>query len=117
MIGKISRVILFVGDVEKTAEFYQDVLGLKLAGPPEEGWIELNGGGCNLALHVARGKYKKGGDSPAKIVFGVKNVAAAKKTIEKHGCEMGKIFKFGKIQFCDGRDPEGNPFQISSRGV
>ncbi|MEZ4824227.1 MAG: hypothetical protein R2942_18275 [Ignavibacteria bacterium] len=47
----------------------------------------------------------------------MKDVAKAKALIESRGCKMGKIVTFGKLNFCDGSDPEGNKFQISNRGM
>ena len=52
-----------------------------------------------------------------KIVFGVKDVIKSKALIEERGLKMGNIITFGDLNFCDGKDPEGNVFQISSRGM
>lgn len=115
MSGKISRIILFVSNVKKCAEFYRDVLEMKVIGKIDPGWTELKGGSCNLALHKASGKYLRNGMSPYKIVFKTKDVARKKSLLEKKNCPMGKIFSFDGMNFCDGSDPEGNKFQISDR--
>ncbi len=113
----ISRIILFVSDVRAVAEFYQKYFGLEPVGPEEEGWLELAAGGCNLALH--RGKLPPGESrvTPAKIVFSVADVHAAVAQFAKEGLKFGKIHEWNGIAFADARDPEGNPIQISSRGV
>ena len=115
MIGKIARIIIFVSNVPEVAGFYRDVLGLKITGEIDPGWTELSSGSCNIALHSSAVARKFKGDTKVKIVFGVKDVSKAKALIEKRGGVMGKIIVFGKIKFCDGRDPEGNVFQISNR--
>ncbi|WP_374135014.1 hypothetical protein [Sphingomonas sp.] len=40
--------------------FYRDILGLKVVGA-EPGWLDLDGGGCRLALHEAQ--FERGGRS------------------------------------------------------
>ena len=54
-------------------------------------------------------------ESPAKVVFQVDDVPAAKAALEEDGVRMSEILTWEGIQFCDGRDPAGNPFQISTR--
>lgn len=115
MNGNITRIILFVKDVPKVSEFYREILGMKVIGKVDPEWTELNGGGCNLALHKAHKTYLRKVASPAKIVFETKDVAKTKRLIEKRKCKMGKIISFDGIKFCDGEDPEGNKFQISNR--
>lgn len=115
MQGKIVRVILFVKDTVKCAEFYRDVLGLKIIGKINTEWIELKAGGVCLALHKSGMADSKRKDSNVKIVFGAKDVSKLKKEIESKGCKMGKIISFDDIKFCDGYDIEGNRFQISDR--
>ena len=119
----LNRVIVFVANVQKCAQFYADVFGfskLKSDQPPTE-WIELETGGCRLAFHKARGP--KGpintptgsAASPHKIVFYARNVEAAREKLVARGATMGNALKCGKLVLCDGRDPEGHAFQISNR--
>ena len=122
-LAPLGRVIIFVGDVEKCAAFYQKVFGFKPleSESPSDEWLELETGGCRLAFHKARGK--KGAIShptgsptdPHKIVFFSKNVSNTRQTLVKRGARMGKVLTFGKLQMCDGQDPEGHRFQISNR--
>lgn len=112
----ISRIILFVKDVEKVAAFYQQHFGLEQVGEPEKGWLELNGGGVNLALHKAHGSGS-GEDSPAKICFACEDVHAQVAKFEAEGLKFKKIFDWNGFSFADTADPEGNPIQISSRGL
>ena len=116
-IGAISRVMLFVKDVPTVAAFYRDKLGLQPLGEITPEWVELQTGSCTVALHKAGKPLIERGDASAKIVFGVKDVAAGKALLESRGVKMGKINSFSGIDICDGKDPEGNLFQISSRGM
>ena len=117
LIGRMTRVMLFVKDVPGVAAFYRDVLGLEVVGEMTKGWVELRAGECTVALHSAAHPLSARGKASAKIVFGVADVSAAKKLIEGRGVKMGKIQSFSGIDICDGKDPEGNLFQISSRGM
>ncbi|MHA3772386.1 VOC family protein [Verrucomicrobiota bacterium sgz303538] len=113
----ISRIILFVQDVPKVAAFYQLHFGLQPINSDEDGWLELEAGGCNLALH--RGKLPPGerACSPAKVVFAVSDVHEAVKRYAASGLKFGKVHEWNGFAFADTKDPEGNPIQISSRGL
>ena len=116
-IGAVSRIMLFVYDVPKVAAFYRDILGLQPLDEITREWVELQAGSCTVALHHAGKPLSERGAASAKIVFGVKDVPAAKALLEARGVKMGKICSFSGIDICDGKDPEGNLFQISSRGM
>jgi catechol 2,3-dioxygenase-like lactoylglutathione lyase family enzyme len=119
MIGSMNRVILFVEDVSKCTAFYRDVLGLQQTGYADEGWVPFDAGGCLLTLHKATsGKRPSKGTRSVQIVFKVSDVAAARESLTAKGVDMGKLCDVdGEFAFCDGADPEGNLFQISSRGI
>lgn len=108
---KIRRVIIFTSRMESMATFYGDVLGLKVAGR-EEGWIDFDAGQCHLALHADGGRP---GKRPPKIVFYASDVAAVRAEVVKRGAKMGKVVSAKKFDMCNGADPDGNPFQLSSR--
>ena len=123
MLAPLNRIIIFVGDVQKCADFFRDVFGFTAVpgdDDPAE-WIELDTGGCRLAFHKARGGkgrigFPTGGSrNPHKIVFFAENVAAVRELLVKRGAKMGKLHQFGKLILCDGDDPEGHKFQISNR--
>ncbi|MCW1921418.1 VOC family protein [Luteolibacter arcticus] len=117
MPAHIGRIILFVADVPKVAAFYEQHFGLEPLEPAEDGWIELRAGGCNLALH--RGKLPEGAhaQSRAKIVFSVRDVRAEVERLTREGLKFGKVHDWNGFSFADTKDPEGNPIQLSSRGV
>jgi predicted enzyme related to lactoylglutathione lyase len=57
------------------------------------------------------------GRSPAKIVFAVKDVHGARERFAANGLKFGKVHEVNGFAFANARDPEGNPIQISSRGL
>jgi catechol 2,3-dioxygenase-like lactoylglutathione lyase family enzyme len=113
---KMKRVILFVRDVPIVGAFYRDILGLSEVVSPDDPkeWLEFSAGACNLALHHG-GVESKGRSRPPKIVFYSETVAEARAALIKKGVKMGALQTTENFQFCDGRDPEGNHFQVSSR--
>ncbi|MEZ6012556.1 MAG: VOC family protein [Hyphomonas sp.] len=107
----IRRIILFTSKMEAMTAFYRDVIGLKVAGR-EPGWVDFDAGACHLALHDDGGKP---GNRPPKIVFHAKDVAAARGTLVRRGVKMGPVVSATTFDMCNGKDPDGNPFQVSSR--
>ena len=79
----------------------------------EDGWVDFKAGACSLALHAGKSVI---GNRPPKIAFYAADVAAARATLVKRGlADAGKIASTGNFDMCDCKDPDGNPFQISSR--
>ena len=108
---RFRRIIIFTSHLEAMESFYRDVIGLKVAGR-EDGWVDFDAGECRLALHVGGGKP---GNRPPKIVFHASDVAAAQTALVKRGAKMGKVVSAKHFDMCNGKDPDGNPFQVSSR--
>src|SRR5919198_2018924 len=48
---RLSRIILYVQDVERLAAFYRAMLGLRVNEAIEGEWAVLEAGPCQLALH------------------------------------------------------------------
>jgi predicted enzyme related to lactoylglutathione lyase len=113
---QVARVILYVKDIPKVAQFYQAHFGLVALPGARPGWLELapRNGGCSIALHQASAAQKRG--SEIKIVFGVRDVAVFKKERESSGLKFGVVHEVGSFKFSNAKDPAGNSIQISSRG-
>jgi len=113
----IVRVILYVRDLPKVANFYQKHFGMKPLPSDDAGWLELesNSGDCNIALHRAASSQKSG--AAIKIVFGVSNVRQFMKERETERLKFGPIHDTGTFEFANAKDPAGNSIQISSRGL
>ncbi len=113
----LTRVIIFSSRVAALADFYRRAFGFAIVGTAADDWIELSSGGCNLAIHGTARDTRRKGDSGIKLVFGTTRVAAVRRRLTKLGIAMGAVCAFDGISMCDGKDPDGNRFQISSRGM
>ena len=112
------RVILYVKNIPKVAEFYQRHFGLTPLPSDAKGWLEMTtgaSGGCTIALHQASTAQKSG--AAIKLVFGVEDVAKFKSEREAEGLKFGPIHTFANFEFANAKDPAGNSVQISSRGL
>ena len=107
---KMARVILFTGQMDAMSKFYGQVLGLRQV-TNEKGWREFAAGGVRIALHS--GPSSPGRKGP-KIVFYAKDVAAQHETLVARGAKFGAV-RQGEFCLCDGKDPDGNPIQLSDR--
>jgi uncharacterized protein len=114
-VGPLSSVILFVADMPKMRAFYEQVIGLSPVGHADANWVTYDTGGVPLSLHTQTPGKRSGGGA-AQLVFRVDDVVTARETLLKRGAPwMGKPFSGQGLSFCDGRDPEDNLFQISTR--
>ena len=112
----LARVIIFTPNVKRVVDFYRSCFDLDVIGEATDEWTELGAGGCNIAFH----KTSETGterDGWTKIVFCSDDVKAERSRLENMGIEMSDVSTYGEIEMCDGRDPDGNYFQVSSRGV
>ena len=118
MIVRLTRVILYVHDVDKLSAFYREAFGFV---PVEEiagEWAVLRAGAGELALHRVGAAYRgmtPAGESNTKLVFSVDApIADKRQALLQLGVPMGEIKSYGTTgPLCDGRDPEGNVFQIA----
>jgi catechol-2,3-dioxygenase len=108
---KMARVILFTGQMDSMSEFYGQVLGLKQISS-EKGWREFAAGGARIALHS--GPSSPGRKGP-KIAFYAEDVAAVREKLIARGAKFGKVRQWDELFLCDGKDPDGNPIQLSNR--
>jgi hypothetical protein len=108
---KMARVILFTGRMDAMSKFYGEVLGLKKISE-EKGWKEFAAGAARIALHS--GPSSPGRKGP-KIVFHARDVAALREKLVGRGARFGKVRQGETFCLCDGKDPDGNPVQLSDR--
>lgn len=73
----LNRLVIYAGNVEETARFYEKHFGFKATILPGDRIIELvaQDGGANIMLHQAA-KGQRGGQSAVKLVFDVEDVEA-----------------------------------------
>ena len=108
---EMARVILFTAQIDEMSRFYGQVLGLEQV-TNEKGWREFAAGGARIALHS--GPSSPGTKGP-KIVFYAKDVASVRETLVARGARFGRVRQGEIFCLCDGRDPDGNPIQLSDR--
>jgi catechol-2,3-dioxygenase len=119
---RVAQTILFVEDVPRMQAFYQGALGLDVLSE-EPGWVRLDAGGVVFALHAMRPGPKsqrteppiERADACIKVCFHVEDVEAARAALVAAGTRMRQVNRHGDMSFCDGIDPEGNVFQITTR--
>lgn len=111
----MTRIIYFTNKMKLMTAFYRDTLGLDSIEDPKNSpseFIEFDAGACTIALH------KGSSGTPAsrtKIVFFVEDVGETREELIRRGVKMGKFNPQSSLHICDGKDPEGNKFQISNR--
>ena len=73
----LSRLVIYAGNVEETARFYEKYFGFKATSLPGDRIVELiaQDGGANVMLHQAA-KGQRSGQSIVKLVFDVEDVEA-----------------------------------------
>lgn len=113
MKARIGRVIMYVKDFEGLAAWYCATFGLKLKlSRPDARWVEVDmGRGVVLAFHG--GGHPKDYKRPPQIMFEVPDIEAACEELRQKGVKMGKIGRWEHVSWAHGKDPEGNPFQLT----
>jgi catechol-2,3-dioxygenase len=113
---RLAQAILFVHDVAQMKAFYTDMLGLSVI-EDEPGYVRLDDGGCVLMLHAIRepASATPRHDSFLKLAFHSDDVARTRTALLGKSVRMNELVHFGTVVLCDGVDPEGNIFQITSR--
>jgi hypothetical protein len=84
-------------------------LGPKLK--PKRLGLRIAAGAVRIALHS--GPASPGRKGP-KIVFHAEDVPVTRETLVARGARFGKV-RQGEFCLCDGKDPDGNPIQLSHR--
>lgn len=117
---QLSQLILFVHNTRRMQTFYEQ-LGLAIVdGSAADGFVRLcdPNGGAVLALHYTKVIGPPTGTregTALKACFQVDDVDASRATLIADGVTMQDIHRFEGIAFCNGIDPEGNIFQITTR--
>ncbi len=65
-----------------------------------------------MALHNGSAEV---GKRPPKLVFYSSDVAGTREVLIKRGAKLGQVKSGAGLDLCEGKDPDGNPFQISNR--
>ena len=109
---KLRRIILFTRNMQAMLAFYRD--SPRSSACHRRGRFQgiLDAGGCRIALHNGASEV---GARPPKLVFYADDVTAMRETLIAHGVKLGKVLSQAGLIRCEGKDPDGNPLQISNR--
>ncbi len=114
MIAPLTRIILYVKDIEAMVQFYETHFGFVSHRDPADRIVELRGSGASLMLHPAA-KSQKMGQALVKLVFDVEDVEAFRARAAKEGLNFGKVHAGDGYVFANAKDPCSNSIQVSSR--
>ena len=116
----MTRLILYVRDVARLKAFYETHFGFRVVDEIDSEWAVLMAGQVELALHLAGKPFREVSLAPvssnAKLVFTVDSgLSEFRSKLMKSGLPVGEIKRYPGFAYslCDGRDPEGNVFQLS----
>lgn len=117
----LSRIILYVQDVERLSRFYRDAFAFALVESIADEWAVLGAGPCELALHRVGPAYRVADPSTWQVNGNAKLVLAVDEDLDRvraallaKGVRIDDIKSYpGTGRLCDGRDPEGNVFQLA----
>lgn len=106
MSAEFKHIMLMVKDVQGTAQFYSEGLGLpiRMSSP---GWAELDANGTTIALHAAS-EGVQGSNSPI-LSFHVEDIMSSLTKLESMGAKLeGRVREpsFGKVAAV--RTPDGH---------
>jgi predicted enzyme related to lactoylglutathione lyase len=114
MKAKIGRVIMYVKDYEGLAKWYCETFGFKMRlARPDARWMEIDiGRGVVLALHG--GGNPRTFNRPPQMMIEVPDIEKAIAELRANGVTIGKNYgRWEHVTWCKGKDPEGNPFQLT----
>lgn len=121
MNWKLTTIVIFCRDVKKMVEFYTGYFGFQTIGNLDESWTLLETGLCRIGFHKIGEEYSEiessdsGEESNTKLIFETENdLAGFRLKLLKENVDLGEIIRYpgAKYVICDGRDPEGNVFQL-----
>lgn len=123
----LVRLIIYVRDVATIKAFYRTYFELPVVEEIGGEWVVFQAGGIELALHLMGARYRDTAASPrspmqdestgptTKFVFAItSDLAAHRARLQAAGTWVGELKRYEGFPYemYDGRDPEGNVFQV-----
>lgn len=117
----LSGIILFVKDVEKLKSFYINNFNLELKEEISSEWVLLKAGQCEIGLHKTGSQYLRDieesaeSESNTKMVFDTdEDIYMLREHLLSKNVVLGEIKTWEGFDYrvCDGKDSEGNVFQL-----
>lgn len=125
-VRALHHVSLVVEDLERSAHFYRDILGMKAAFRPDFGFPGLFFEAANTQIHLIprsewhsndAKRWEAEGPDACHFAFEVDDAALARKVLERHGVTILRgpsQNKAGWVQLWV-RDPDGYVFELLDR--
>jgi predicted enzyme related to lactoylglutathione lyase len=122
---RLGCAMVYVKDFPRMKQFYSEMLGNKPVNKEwTDSWAEFDAGGASFALHAIAAEIARGIEissppkprerAPIKLIFRVDDVRAERARLESSGITVLTRPWQNPEESCEGIDPEGNIFQISS---
>jgi predicted enzyme related to lactoylglutathione lyase len=123
----LVRLIIYVRDIATMKSFYLTHFALPVVEEIENEWVVLQAGGIELALHLMGARFRNTANSltspmqderagpTTKFVFAItSDLAAHRARLQAAGTRVGELKRYEGFPYemYDGRDPEGNVFQV-----
>jgi lactoylglutathione lyase len=105
LVSRISVVYLYVSDMERSAAFYRDVLGIPLEGDGD--WQEASLDGLRFALHRTREGIGQLSSGTIHVNLQVDDVDAAAERLRAEGNEVGEVMRDDWGAALEVSDPDG----------
>jgi catechol 2,3-dioxygenase-like lactoylglutathione lyase family enzyme len=105
LVSRISVVYLYVSDMERSAGFYRDLLGIPLEG--DEDWQEASLDGVRFALHRTREDIGQLSSGTIHVNLEVDDVDAAAERLRGAGIEAGETMRDDWGAALEVVDPDG----------
>jgi catechol 2,3-dioxygenase-like lactoylglutathione lyase family enzyme len=103
-----GNVTLMVSSVEKSVQFYEQLLGLRKTSKPSEETVEFDGGGMTIRLHARRPEISDSGSGTAAVGLRVEDVEATIETLRHRSVRVGRVLRSGDRRMALFDDPDGN---------
>ena len=91
LVRRLNVVYLYVSDMERSAVFYRDVLGIPLEGDDE--WREASLGGTRFGLHRAREGIGDLSSGTVHVNLEVADLDAAMQRLQQAGVEVEETMR------------------------
>jgi catechol 2,3-dioxygenase-like lactoylglutathione lyase family enzyme len=117
-LTRISNIILRVGELERSLEFYRDRLGMAVLGA-SEGYAFMDGGGVTLALNAIGNQIEANPPGLVEVVFEVDDVEATYQALIRSGVHFRVVPRVvmssegRELLAADFRDPDSHVLSIT----
>ena len=105
LVSRVSVVYLYVSDMERSAGFYRDVLGIPLEG--DDDWREASLDGVRFALHRTREGVGALSSGTIHVNLEVADIDAAAERLRAAGAEVGETMRDDWGSALNIADPDG----------